>query len=470
MEKLTSDFAENVRYLDSVLGVGRNCDVISRRLVIGGRNARLWSVDGYSSDDVTERINSALLRVRPEEIQGITEMQELADRFVTFLETNVTVICEDIVTAVLLGKTLLLAEGATGAALMDAKSYPNRSVEAPQDAKVLRGARDGFVETLVQNTALLRRRVRDPHLIMEGHKIGSRSRTDVVICYLEGRVDESALQEVRRKLESVDVHSLSMGQESVAEAMMKRQWYNPFPRVRYTERPDVATASVMEGSVILLVDNSPAVMLLPTTFFDFWQGVNEFYFPPVVGTYFRIIRLLVQLTLIATPLWYLAAVGSPWLAPLGLPQMSSEGSIPLYWQIISMEIVLDVLKLASLNTPESISTSFSMLGALVLGEFAVEVDWVLPQVLVYLALASIANSVQASYEMGYAMKLSRMFLVTMSMLLDVWGLLIGLVLLAVLLLTTKPLVGKYYLRPLIPFDGKAFLRLFYRRPISKKNT
>ena len=150
--------------------------------------------------------------------------------------------------------------------------------------------------------ALLRRRIRDPHLTMEGHKIGSRSRTDVVLCYLDDLVDQKLLEEVRGKLLSVDEKSFSMGHESVAEAIRPKQWYNPFPKARYTERPDTAAASVMEGSIVLIADNSPAVMLLPTTFFDFVQEANDFYFPPLVGTYLRLLRLVVfLLSLFITP-------------------------------------------------------------------------------------------------------------------------------------------------------------------------
>jgi stage V sporulation protein AF len=472
LKELSSDFLVNVRELDTVLGVGKNYDLVSRYLRIGGRTARMWTVDGYSSDNVTERISSFLLRVSETDMLRMERMQTFVDRFVTFTETNVEFQLEKMVTGVMQGKTLLLVEGLAGGALMDAKSYPARSVDEPDGNKVLRGAHDGFVETLVQNTALLRRRVRDPNLMMEAHRVGKRSRTDVVICYLASKVNPEQLEEVRRKVDAVDVNSLSMGQESLAEAMMTRQWWNPFPKVRYTERPDVATATVMEGNILILVDNTPAVMLLPTNFFHFWQGINEYYFPPLVGTYFRFVRLLVQITLLTTPLWYLAARGgAAWLPEsLRFLEVDLNGTIPLYWQIISMEIIVDILKLAALNTPNSISASFSMLGALILGEFAVTIHWVVPEVLIYLAFAAIANSVQPSYEMGYAVKLSRMFLVTLSMALDLWGLALGLVILFVVLLTTKPIIGKSYLYPLIPFNKHDLVSFLYRRPISKRNT
>ncbi len=407
-------------------------------------------------------------------MRGLTEMQQFADRFITFSETDVSFDGEDIVTSVLLGKTLLLMEGLSGAALMDAKNYPGRGVEEPPDGKVLRGSHDGFVEAVVPNMALLRRRIRDPHLTMEGLKVGRRSRTDAVLCYLDDKADPGLLEEIRNKLNSIDVNSLVMSQESVAEAIRpkRKQWYNPFPKVRYTERPDSAAACVMEGNIILMVDNSPSVMILPTTFFDFTQEANEFYFPPLVGTYLRLLRIVVFLiSLLITPAWYMM-VSEPNRLPGWLDFLSSPepASLPLLWQLLVVEFLIDVLKLASLNTPDSLSNSFSMLGALILGDFAVQAGWLGPEVLVYMAFVSVASFAQPSYEIGYAFKLLRVVLLVVTAMFDVWGFFLGILGILVLLATTKPLVGKWYLYPLFPFNGKALRRLFIREPISRDNT
>ena len=291
MEKISNDYRENVRMLDGLLGVGRSCDMVSRDYLIGGRRARLWVVDGFGSDSILERMGAFWLTLKPENVVGLTEMQDFLDRYITFSESNVTFDISDAVTSVFLGKSLLAVEGLAGVALMDAKGYPSRSVHEPPDGKVLRGSHDGFVEAVVPNMALLRRRIRDPHLTMEGHKVGSRTHNDAVLCYLDDRVDQDLLRKLRGKLLGLDVRSLSMAQESLAEAIRPKQWYNPFPKVRYTERPDAAAASIMEGSIVLMVDNSPSVMILPTGFFDFTQESNDYYFPPLVGTYLRVLRV-----------------------------------------------------------------------------------------------------------------------------------------------------------------------------------
>ena len=472
MEKISNDYRENVRVLDGLLGVGRSCDMVSRDYLIGGRRARLWVVDGFGSDSILERMGAFWLTLKPENVVSLTEMQDFLDRYITFSESNVTFDISDAVTSVFLGKSLLAVEGLAGVALMDAKGYPSRSVHEPPDGKVLRGSHDGFVEAVVPNMALLRRRIRDPHLTMEGHKVGSRTHNDAVLCYLDDKVDQDLLRKLRGKLLGLDVRSLSMAQESLAEAIRPKQWYNPFPKVRYTERPDAAAASIMEGSIVLMVDNSPSVMILPTGFFDFTQESNDYYFPPLVGTYLRVLRVTVfLLSLFITPAWYLM-VSEPNRLPGWLNFLSSPEpvSLSLLSQLLVVEFLIDVLKLASLNTPDSLSNSFSMLGALVLGDFAVQAGWLGPEVLVYMAFVSVAGFAQPSYELGYAFKLLRVALLLVTAAFDVWGFCLGVVGIFVLLCTTKPLVGKGYLYPLVPFNGKALLRLLVREPISRDNT
>ena len=471
MDRLSEHHEENVRALDELLGVGRCFDMISRDLCVGGKRARLWVVDGYGDDAVIERMLSFWLAL--ETVDDAPTMQAFIERYVTFGEVNTERDLKTAVTNVFLGKMLLLIEGYDACALIDAKQFPARGVEEPSSGKVLRGAHDGFIETLVVNAALLRRRIRDPQLTLEGHKVSDRSRADVVLCYLENKVDRGLLDEVRQKLAKIDVRSISMSQESIAEAMMgKGQWWNPFPKVRYTERPDAATACVMEGDILVLVDNSPAAMILPTHFFDFVQEANDFYFPPLVGTYLRVLRVVVfLLTMFITPVWYLL-VKDPSRTQAGLQFLAidSDYSVPILAQLLLAEFIVDLLKLASLNTPDVFSNSFSMLGALVLGDFAVQAHWLVPEVLAYMAFVAISNFAQPSYELGYAFKLLRLMLLLFVGALDWVGLALGCIVIAAILASTKPIVGKGYLYPLCPFDRKALRALLIRKPISRENT
>jgi len=472
MDYLTAALDANRKLLDEALGVGRNYDIISRDLCIGRRRGRLYVIDGYGDDGVLERINAFLMGEGAVLAERAASMQDFIDRCITFSEVDCENQLSKILTGAFLGKTVLLLEGFDHCAMLDAKQFPGRSVEEPSDGKVLRGSHDGFTETLVQNTALLRRRIRDTHLTLENHKVGGRSQTDVVLAYLDDRADPTELETLRKKLRKLDVGSIAMSQESVAEAMMPRQWFNPFPKVRYTERPDAATACIMEGNIVLLVDNSPSVMLLPTSLFHFLEEANDYYFPPLVGTYLRWLRVIVLLlALLITPLWYLLVKDAARVPEaLGFIVPEEPGSVPLLVQLLLLDFVVDLLKLASLNTPDALSSSFSMLGALILGDFAVQARWMVPEVLVYMAFVAIANFAQPSFELGYALKLSRMALLLLVGLLDIWGLILGILALFVLLLSTKPILSRGYLYPLIPFNAKALGRILIRRPISRDNS
>ena len=467
--RLSKDFDRNAERLDKLLGVGRSLDVIARDFYAGRRRCRLYGIDGYGDSAVVERVLAHLL-VLPSTVEA-QSAQEFIDRYITFAQANAENDLETLVIAVLQGKTLLLLDGYADCVLMDAKQYPARGVDEPASGKVLRGAHDGFIETLLVNTALLRRRIRDPRLTLEGHQISEKSHADVALCYLEHKVDRDLLEEIRRKLDGIDIRSVSMSQESIAEALMKPQWWNPFPNVRYTERPDVATACIMEGSIILLTDNSPAAMILPTNFFDFVQEANDFYFPPLIGSYLRILRYVVfLLTLFITPVWYALVKSGATEGALHFLAIAEEYEVPLLMQLLFAEFIVDLIKLTSLNTPPVFSNSFSMIGALVLGDFAVQAHWLVPEVLAYMAFVAIANFAQPSYELGYAFKLLRLMLLLFVAALDWVGLILGVAAIIALLVTNKPIAGKGYLFPLIPFDAKALRELLVRHPISRENT
>lgn len=464
------DFTERTKEMDALLGDGRCFDMTSRWLRIGGKRARLWVVNGYADDAVLERMIAVWLAVP--DWNGMDTLEDFVERYVSIADVTTETEQRKLALAVFAGKTLLMVEGFGGGALLDAKQFPLRSIEEPDASKVLRGSHDGFGESLMQNAALLRRRIRHPALTLEPHQIGGRTAMDVAVCYLEGKADEKLLSELRRKLPAIDERSLSMGQESVAECLSPRQWYNPFPKVRYTERPDVAAACLMEGDVLLMVDNSASAMILPTTIWSFAEEINDYYFPPLIGSYLRILRQVVLvLTLFITPLWYLL-VSDPAHLPEGMSFLLVEGdyAVPLILQLLLVEFIIDILKLASLNTPNSLSTAFSMLGALILGDFAVQSRWLVPEVLVYMAFVAVASYTQHSYEMGFACKLCRVMLLGFIWLLGWWGFGAGTALILVLIATTRPLVGKGYLYPLIPFDGKALSAILRRRPISRENT
>lgn len=470
--RLTGQYEADVLALDEALRISKSFDLLSRRISFGGRPATLYFINGFLKDDLMEKVVQFLMSKKAEDFETAADTAAFARLFLPNAEVSLSTNQSEIITRILAGMAVLLVDGFTEAMILDVREYPTRSVEEPDEDRALRGARDGFVETLVCNTALIRRRLRNPHLTMEMLEIGTSSHTDVVLCYIEGKADPKMVQEIRRKLQHVDIPNLSLGQESLVECLVPRQWYNPFPKVRYTERPDCAAASVAEGQILVLVDTSPAVMILPTSLFDFTQDTNDYYFPPLVGSYLRIVRGVVFLaTLLLTPIWYLLVISNVALPEwLEFIQIAEPNKVPIILQLFILELVIDGLKLASLNTPSSLSNAFSVVGALILGEFAVSAGVLVPEVMLNMAFVAIATFTQPNFELGYAFKLFRVLFLILIALFHVWGLIAGLILMLITVVTTKTVATKGYLYPLIPFNGQALLRLLFRRNIHKQNS
>lgn len=463
-------FAENVRRIDERLRVRENFDLIKKELTVGGRETVFYYPDGMVSGDAMEKLMIYLLSLSADAWGTETDARAVSEGFMRrhlpFVETD---LCEDadrMLRAVLSGVALMLAEGlGRYAILIDARTYPTRSVGEPETDRVIMGARDGFVETLLFNTAMLRRRIRDPDLTVHHVSVGRVGQTDAAICYLQGRADPALVKHLEKRLASVQTDAVSMGHESLAELLVPDRWYNPFPKVRYTERPDTAAAQLIEGSVILLCDNSPVAMVLPTSIFDLLQETNDFYLPPLTGTYIRLLRHLVfWATLFLTPLWLLF-VREPSLTPSCLQFVlpAETGRIPILWQLLLVELIIDGLRMASMNTPDMLSNSLSVVGGLILGDFAVELGWLIPEVIVFMAFVAISNFTQRSYQLGYAFKFLRIALLLLVWFFGTVGLGLGCVGILLLLLTNRTVDGGCsYLYPLLPFNGRALLSLFVR--------
>lgn len=449
-----------------VLPIDKSFDCVSTVFNMVNGTGELIFIDGFAKDEVMERIMQYLMAVDISKKQPLSSLAHL----IPYLEVGTTTEVQKAVDAVLSGALLFLAQGAEEACIIDARTYPVRSMQEPEDERVLRGSRDAFVETLIFNTALIRRRVRDPLLIHEFMTVGIRSKTDISLCYIEDKVNPDLLAKVKEKLNNTKVEGLSLSQESLAECLLPRQWLNPFPRIRFTERPDTASASVLEGNLIVLIDNTPAVMLLPTHFFDFFQEANDYYFPPFIGTYLKLVRILIYfLTLFFTPCWYLA-ITYPDLVPSWLKFVLIEqtAAIPVLMQLLIIEVMIDGLRLASLNTPSSLSSAFSILGAVILGEYAVSTGWFNGEVILYMAFVALSNYAQPSFELGYSFKFFRILLLLLVALAGPWGLLAGTICLIVVLLKTDTLSGNY-LYPLYPFDGVKLCSILFRKPVKHKD-
>ena len=444
-KKLSASFEENIRYMNEILPVKESFDIIRRDIVIGGKASVFYYIDGFIKDEVMLKIMDSFLSV-PEE-----DMPEDAETFiqkqVPYVEVDIAEDFDDVIRNVLSGPACLFIDGYKECILLDCRTYPARSVDEPDKDKSLRGSRDGFVETIVFNTALMRRRIRDPHLIMEMTEAGQASRTDIAVCYMSDRVDRDLLDNLKKRIESLQLGDLRMNQQSLAEALFKRKWFNPFPKFKYTERPDTAAACLLEGKVILLVDNSPSAMILPTSILDMIEEANDYYFPTVTAVYLKTTRTLITIaTVFFTPLYLLFMQNLEWLPDVfEFVAVRDTVNIPLIFQFLLLEISIDGLRLAAMNTPTMLSTPLSVIAGIVMGEFSVQSGWFNSEVMLYMAFVAVANYTQPNFELGYALKFMRLMLLVLTALFDLYGFIAGCILVLCFLIFNKTLSGRNYM-------------------------
>ena len=466
---MENDFLSLMNEMDKGLCVDKNFDIIKRELIIGERRAILYFIDGFIKDEVFEKMLEYWFEQTPEKLQGITDMERFSKNKMPYVEVSSTNDVNAAKIAVLSGPAVLIIEGITGALIIDTRTYPSRSIQEPEKDKSLRGPRDGFVETLVMNTAMVRRRIRDERLRMEYFQIGKGTKLDVVISYIDGVADKKTLDIIRKKLKGITINGISMTQQALCESLVKTSFFCPFPKFKFSERPDYTSASILEGKIAVIMDNSPSVMLLPTNLWDFFREADDYYFLPLAGSYTRIIRILViMITVVGTPI-YLLAVNNPQYIPdwLQFIKPTVSGSIPLFVQFVILELIIDGLRLASLNTPNTLSSSFGIIGGLLLSEFAINAGWLITEAILLMAFVIIASFSLPSFEMGYAMKFERLLLLILSELFGLWGFIGGCIFIIIAMFSVKTVTGKDYMYPIYPFNLKDFIRLFIRPSINK---
>lgn len=470
MNDFNKSYGECLSAVNRKLRVAESFDMLVKHMKIAGRKATFYCIDGFVKDDIFEQMLEYLGSLPEKEVKSVASADEFLDKYITYIESSTEASLESFSTFILSGAIGMIMEGLDKALIIDSRTYPARDVQEPESDKVLRGSHEGFVETVIYNTALIRRKIRNPQLTMKSFQLGRESKTDIVVCYLEKTVNKKLLEAVLKKLESVDVTSLTMSQESLRECLLPGQPWNPFPKVRYTERPDAAAACIYDGNIIILADGSPSAMIIPTGIFDFIQDINDYYFPPMIGTFLRYVRLTVfALSLLLVPVWYLLTLYGSYLPEwLKFIQVNEPADTPLIVQLIVIEFVVDTLRLASLNTPSALSNSFSVVGALVLGEFAVSSGWFVSEVVLFMAFAAISNFTQPSYELGYAIKISRVMILILTAIFKLWGFIAGLALVILVVCTTKTIGGYTYLYPLIPFNRSALSGLLVRKSLRLK--
>ena len=466
---LSTDLSQNIALLHTLLPITKSFDLITRDLVLGNTRAFWLGINGFCKTEILQQIFSDLQDPLYMQEPDIRDLSRYVQSKLGYAQVTLTSSVDEILHNVLSGPSVLLVDGFSQAVILDVRTYPVRSISEPDTERITRGARDGFVETLLFNTNLIRRRIRSPKLTFAIHALGTESRTDIAIAYLSDQVNEELLDALEQRLSQLEITSLTMGSKSLEELLIKKRWWNPLPSIQLTERPDVACSYLCEGHILLIVDNSPAVLLLPGTIFQFTQSPEDYYNNPLTGTYFRMVRFLcIPVSLLLLPLFLLLSAYFPETAAwLQLTPVSTLTPFRLFFYVLAVEFLLDLFKYSAALSSSRVSGALSIVGGLLIGDIAVSLNWASTEVLFYAAVTMLANLSLSSLEFADALRIYRILLVITTGVWGLSGLLIGLVLVAYSILTTPTFAGFSYFWPLFPFNGPALKSLLFRRPTYK---
>lgn len=470
---VAGDLAKDLKWLKHYLGYKETFDLVVREFKIGSRQAALVYIDSFVSQTNLTLIMETFLQV-PDDRLDEPSLRKMLNRHIPFIELTPQIRLDKTAAQIMAGPAALLVDGMSHSIIMDVRKYPDRNPSEPSIERVLRGPHDGFVETLIFNTIMIRRRLRDPNLRIEIHEVGRRSQSDVALIFLKDIANPFFVRQIRKRIKDINVDAMTMSEKALQEWIVRKPWWNPFPNGRFTERPDVAAEHLTEGHVLVMIDTSPNALILPVTFFSFLQSVEEYHEDIMVGTYLKWIRLLgVAMAWFLPPLWYALYVSHVHLpGPAGVLLNPKTVDIPIFWQLVGLELGVDLLRLALTFSPDPLTQSMGFFGAILLGDVAIKAKLIDSQAMVFVALAAVGAFSAPDLDFGMAIRVLRAFLLVVTGL----GVLIGspwlgftvgiLVPLAILFNTES--FGMRYSWPLYPFNFKAFTAELARKPLNKK--
>lgn len=468
MKTISDSLQENIMTLKNTFPIGKSFDLITRELFLGETPAFWMGINGFCKLEILQQIISDLqnpLYVQSERIENLVCYMNAK---IGYAQASLSSNWEEITRNVLSGPSVLFIDGFAQAILLDVRSYPARGIAEPDTERVTKGSRDGFVETMLFNTNLIRRRIRSERLTFEIKNIGTASQTDASIAYIEGLADSALLEKIKKKLDGLSVTSLTMGSKSLEELLVKKSWLHPLPSIQSTERPDVACSYLMEGHILLIVDNSPTVLILPCTIFQFTQSPEDYYKSPLVGSYFRLVRfgcIIISLLLMPTFLLigaYLPAFAEKWNL------LTTNLTAPaLVFYVLAVEFILDLFKYSASLSSSRFSGSLSIVGGLIIGDVAVRLNWASVEVLFYTAITLLTSLSLSSIEFSDGIRVYRVFLVITTGFFGITGFFAGLLLVLLSVITTPGFGDTSYFWPLFPFQWQALKTLLFRYPTAK---
>lgn len=484
-EPIKANLQDNIQHITSTLG--NSTDLVSREFIISSPQqvkAALFYTDGLSDSNAIQNfiLESLLLDIPDSDLKLENDYYNLLkSRLLTVGEVKDIEDFGSLFTSLLSGNVILLLDGYTQGFTISMRGWKDRGVTESSTETVIRGPKEGFTESLRTNTALIRRKIKDPNLWLESQQIGRITRTDVAIMYIKGIADDGVVQEVHARLDRIDIDGIL--ESGYIEELIEDETYTPFPTIQHTERPDVIAAALLEGRVAILVDGTPIVLMVPSLFVSFVQAAEDYYQRADVSSLIRMLRFLCLVISLLAPSLYVAITTFhqemlPTTLLISLAAQREGVPLPAFIEALMMELTFEILREASLRMPKTIAQSVSIVGTLVIGTAAVDAGIISAAMLIVVAITAISSFVLPSYDLSLTIRMLRFPMMFLAASFGLFGIIIG-VIAIVLHLCSLRSFGIPFMSPLAPFnlvDQKdSFLRVphwaMFTRPrlINKTN-
>lgn len=454
------------RFIADVQGIlGQSPDIIYREMMVWGIQAVIVYVDGMAEPrHLLEAILDHESRLAPQEHSPAGYLEVLRTEMIPLGRVAGVDSYSQITAELLSGDTIVYIDGAACAISVGTRDLKQRGVEEATSQSVVRGPREGFTESLRENTALVRRRIQNPRLRIEERRLGEMTQTDVAVMYLDGVADQGVLEELRRRLDAIQLESIL--ESNYIEEMIQDRRYSPFPTVYNSERPDVIASTILEGRIAIFVEGSPFVLAVPALFPQFFQSSEDYYQRGDFASMVRLLRYLCFGIALLTPSVYIAITTFhqemiPTNLLVSLIGQREGVPFPAFIEALIMEITFEILREAGIRLPKSIGQSVSIVGTLVIGQAAVEAGLVSAAMVIVVSITAIANFALPAFNVGISARMLRFILMAISASFGMYGIIIALIVLGMHLCSLESL-GVPYMTSMAPFRWKAQKDTFLR--------
>ncbi|ENK0838355.1 spore germination protein [Clostridium botulinum] len=452
--------------------IGKNNIVVTKSLLIGNEEqleGAIVYINGLASKDIIDRdvLHPLMLHIKENLKDKPNLMEYISKKYITMSNTKIEKDINNILSSLKRGQTALLLENSDEAIIIDTSSGDYRSISEPTNESSIRGSREGFIEKLETNTSIIKRRIRDENLVIENMVLGRRTQRDLAIIYIDNIVDKNVLQELKYKLSSIDVDSVSL--MGYIQQYIENDAYSIFPQSRTTERPDIVEGNLMEGRIAVMLEGTPMVLLTPSIFIEFFQAIEDYTQRTIVSSFTRILRALSVIIVITFPSIYLTLIKfNAELIPIKFVNtiIQSRSNIPLtpFMEILSMEIIVEFLREGGLRLPPKVNQTLSVVGGIIIGQAAIKAGIVSSSTLLIIGISIIAAFLTPNYDMSLAVRFIRFPMLILSNYLGLLGLTAGFFFLLVHICSLESLGVPYF-----SFHNEEYKDIFIRSPLWTMN-